>query len=142
MEIIPHVLSQNLMLSIIPLLSNCTLQCHKCHAVFVLQRTGQTMRKQQSELRLQKFFVCQNDFLFYAFFLTEIQSEKLELLMCNLDDGKIIFPVLKSEINCTSDRLVETSLPCSPAVDQSVEFPTQILFHSAHFCPRNQTTRT
>ena len=33
------------------------------------------------------------------------------------------FPVMKSEINCNSDGLVETtktSLPCSPAVDQSV----------------------
>ena len=44
--------------------------------------------------------------------------------MCNLVDRKsIIFPVVKSEINCASDGLVETtktSLPYSPAVDKSV----------------------
>ena len=43
--------------------------------------------------------------------------------MCNLDDLKTIFPVVKSEINCASGGVVETtktSLPCSPAVDQSV----------------------
>ena len=43
--------------------------------------------------------------------------------MFNLVDRKSIFPVVKSEINCASDGLVETtkaSLPCSPVVDQSV----------------------
>ena len=42
--------------------------------------------------------------------------------MCNLDDRKTIFPVVKSEITCASTGLVETtktSLLCSAAVDQS-----------------------
>ena len=42
--------------------------------------------------------------------------------MCNLDDEKTI---LKIEISCASDGVVETtktSLPCSPAVDQSVSW--------------------
>ena len=49
--------------------------------------------------------------------------------MCNLDDRKTIFPVAKSEINCASDGLVETtktSLPCSPAVDQSVSWVSRV----------------
>ena len=45
--------------------------------------------------------------------------------MCHLDDQKTIFPVVKSQINCASDGLVETrktSLPCSPPVDQSASW--------------------
>ena len=45
--------------------------------------------------------------------------------MCDLDDRKTIFPVVKSEINCASDGFVETtktSLPYPPAVDQSVSW--------------------
>ena len=45
--------------------------------------------------------------------------------MCDLDDRKTIFPVVKSEINCASDGLAETtktSLPHPPAVDQSVSW--------------------
>ena len=60
--------------------------------------------------------------LFTTFFLDRNLKE-FELI-CNLGDRKtIFFPVVKSEINCASAGLFETtktSLPCSPAVDQSV----------------------
>ena len=45
--------------------------------------------------------------------------------MCDFDGRKTLFPIVKSEINCASDGFVETtktSLPCSPAVDQSVSW--------------------
>ena len=51
--------------------------------------------------------------------------------MCNLDDLKTIFPVVKSDINCASDGVVETtktSLPISPAVDQSVSWISRANF--------------
>ena len=48
--------------------------------------------------------------------------------MCNLDDRKTIFPVVKIAISCDSDDVVETtktSLPCSPATDQSVSWTSR-----------------
>ena len=39
--------------------------------------------------------------------------------MCDLDDRKTIFPVVKSQINCPSDGLAETTKVSLPAVDQS-----------------------
>ena len=71
----------------------------------------------------KKKIVCQNEFLFYV--LSCFVLSCLEL-MCHLDDRRtIFFRVVKSEINCVSDGLVETtktSLPCCPAVDQSVSW--------------------
>jgi len=59
------------------------------------------------------------------FFLDRNLKVKNLNIEAQLDDQKndIFFPVMKSEINCTSDGLVETtktSLPCSPAVEQLV----------------------
>ena len=66
----------------------------------------------------EKKFVNRN--FFSTFFLD--RNLKVKNLKNSKDD---FFPVVKSEINCASDGVVETtktSLPCSPAVDQSVSW--------------------
>jgi len=59
---------------------------------------------------------------FLRFFLTEIFKWKTWIDV-QFGRSKDDFSVVKNETNCASDGLVETtktSLPCSPAVDQSV----------------------
>ena len=45
------------------------------------------------------------------FFRDRYLKVKIEQSMCNLDDGKTILLVVRSEINCVSDGSVETTKP-------------------------------
>ena len=73
----------------------------------------------------EKKFCLSIGISFLCFFLTEILKWKTWIDLWFRRSKDDCFPVVKSEINCTSDGVVETtktSLPCSPAVDQSVSW--------------------
>ena len=147
---------------------NNTQNEYKYHTVFVLldwlERFSRNTQA-TNRIKVTKNFVCQNKFVFNILPWQKSWSEKLEL-MCDSDNrNKIFFPVVRSETNCPSDGLVKTtksSLPFSPAVDQSVSWiycsnsiPLRILLsrnyynlQSVHFefpvnkHPQNSLTQT
>ena len=62
---------------------------------------------------------------FLRFVLAELLKWKTWIGMWFGRSKDYFFPVVNNEVNCASDKLVETtktSLPCSPAVDQSVSW--------------------
>ena len=119
-------------------------------STIVLQRTGWTgflatrERRIGLKLRKKKFGFSKTNF-FSTFFLDR------NFVIWTTE--RRFFPVVKSEINCASDGLVETtktSLPCSLLTNQLAGFPPPIPFRFAYFrhafpenkYPRNSPART